>query len=169
MRCAWTGACSLCHGSMPQLSPLARQNQRQDLPQRQHEQGSALLFILLMKSLACVTCALPVRHRLVCNFCNGHSELVQSLKREGIGFAHPDNAFLRTHPLLDEFGQSYHWNIRQIEYSTDLKFKSTEILTPLYDCLSRQSFHRYGSSCNRTTRTTPSSCAAIVIASPKAS
>ena len=33
----------------------------------------------------------------------------------------------------------YHWSIRQIEYSTDLMFKSAQVLTPLYDCLSRQS------------------------------
>ena len=42
-------------------------------------------------------------------------------------------------PELDVFGQSYHWSIRQIEYSTDLMFKSAQVLTPLYDCLSRQS------------------------------
>jgi hypothetical protein len=28
-------------------------------------------------------------------YCNGHSALAQSLKREGIGFAQADNAFLR--------------------------------------------------------------------------
>ena len=101
-------------------------------------------------------------------YCNGHSILAQSLKREGIDFAQADNAFLRVDnlpraqaladaispdmlhqrldvyaqwlcPVLDVFGQSYHWSIRQIEYSTDLMFKSAEILTPLYDCLSRQS------------------------------
>jgi hypothetical protein len=101
-------------------------------------------------------------------YCNGHSALAQSLKREGIDFAQADNAFLRIDdlpraqaladalspdvlhkrldiyaqwlcPVLDVFGQSYHWSIRQIEYSTDLMFKSAEILVPLYDCLSRQS------------------------------
>ena len=101
-------------------------------------------------------------------YCNGHSALAQSLKREGIGFAQADNAFLRIDdlpraqaladalspdvlhqrldvyaqwlcPVLDVFGQSYHWSIRQIEYSTDLMFKSADILTPLYDSLSRQS------------------------------
>jgi len=34
-------------------------------------------------------------------------------------------------PILDVLGQTYHWSIRQIEYSTDLMFKSAEILTPL--------------------------------------
>ena len=40
--------------------------------------------------------------------------------------------------MLDVFDQAYHWSIRQIEYSTDLMFKSAEILAPLYDTLSRQ-------------------------------
>ena len=101
-------------------------------------------------------------------YCNGHSALAQALKREGIDFVQADNAFLRIDdlpraqaladalspdvlhqrldvyaqwlcPVLDVFGQSYHWSIRQIEYSTDLMRKSAEILTPLYDSLSRQS------------------------------
>ena len=101
-------------------------------------------------------------------YCNGHSALAQSLKRAGIDFVPGDNAFLRIAdlpsaqaladalspdvlhqrldryaqwlcPVLDVFGQSYHWSIRQIEYSTDLMSKSAEILTPLYDSLSRQS------------------------------
>ena len=100
-------------------------------------------------------------------YCNGHSALAQSLKHEGIDFAQADNAFLRIDnlpraqaladtlspdvlhqrldiyaqwlcPVLGVFGQSYHWSIRQIEYSTDLMFKSAGILSPLYDCLSRQ-------------------------------
>ena len=32
----------------------------------------------------------------------------------------------------------WHWSIRQAEYSTDLMFRSREILVPLYDALSRQ-------------------------------
>ena len=40
--------------------------------------------------------------------------------------------------MLDVFGQSYHWSIRQAEYSTDLMFKGETILGPLYDALSRQ-------------------------------
>jgi len=79
-------------------------------------------------------------------YCNGHSALAQSLKREGIDFVQADNCFLRIDnkyaqqlcPILDVFGQAYHWSIRQIEYSTDLMFKSAEILSPLYDTLSRQ-------------------------------
>jgi len=101
-------------------------------------------------------------------YCNGHSALAQSLKREGIDFVQADNCFLRIDnmaraqeradslspdmlhkhldkyaqrlcPIHDVFGQAYHWSIRQIEYSTDLMFKTGEILAPLYDTLSRQS------------------------------
>ena len=101
-------------------------------------------------------------------YCNGHSILARALKREGIDFVQADNAFVRIDdmpraqaladaispdllhqrldhyaerfcPVLDVFASRYHWSIRQIEYSTDLMFKSAEILTPLYDCISRQS------------------------------
>ncbi|MEO7852088.1 MAG: MarR family transcriptional regulator [Rubrivivax sp.] len=101
-------------------------------------------------------------------YCNGHSALARSLRREGIDFAQEDNAFLRiadlqraqaladsfnpeqlhgrlrryAHwlcPVADVFAQDdWHWSIRQAEYSTDLMFRSREILVPLYDCISRQ-------------------------------
>ncbi len=100
-------------------------------------------------------------------YCNGHSALATALKREGIDFVQADNAFLRIAdiaraqaladafspdvlhkrldryaqwlcPVLDVFGQSYHWSIRQAEYSTDLMFKSGQIFGPLYDAVSRQ-------------------------------
>ena len=100
-------------------------------------------------------------------YCNGHSALAIRLKREGIDFVQEDNAFLRVAdvdqaqaltdhfnpdelhrrldryanwlcPVLDVFGQTYHWSIRQAEYSTDLMFRSEHILVPLYDALSRQ-------------------------------
>jgi hypothetical protein len=101
-------------------------------------------------------------------YCNGHSVLARDLRRDGIEFVQEDNAFLRiadlkraqaladefspellhhrlTHyanwlcPVADVFGQSdWHWSLRQVEYSTDLMFKSREILVPLYDALSRQ-------------------------------
>ncbi len=101
-------------------------------------------------------------------YCNGHSALACSLEREGIEFVQQDNAFLRisdhdrAQALADAFGpeqvhrrlRSYahwlcpvaevfaqtdwHWSIRQAEYSTDLMFRSREILVPLYDALSRQ-------------------------------
>ena len=101
-------------------------------------------------------------------YCNGHSALARSLQREGIDFVQEDNAFLRitelqraqaladsfnpeqlhrrlkryAHwlcPVADVFAQDdWHWSIRQAEYSTDLMFRSREILVPLYDTLSRQ-------------------------------
>ena len=100
-------------------------------------------------------------------YCNGHSALARTLAREGIEFLQQDNAFLRVAdmgraqaladafspdvlhrrldryakwlcPVLDVFGQAYHWSIRQAEYSTDLMFRSEQILVPLYDTISRQ-------------------------------
>ena len=100
-------------------------------------------------------------------YCNGHSALALALKREGIDFVQQDNAFLRVDnlaraqaladhfnpdalhrrldryaqwlcPVLDVFAQTYHWSLRQVEYSTDLMFRSEHILVPLYDQLSRQ-------------------------------
>ena len=87
--------------------------------------------------------------------------------REGIDFASADNAFVRIAdfaraqeladslnpdllhrhldryarlccPVLDVFEQTYHWSIMQAEYSTDLVFKSEQILRPLYEQLARE-------------------------------
>ena len=100
-------------------------------------------------------------------YCNGHSALALALKREGIDFVQEDNAFLRIAdieraqaladqlnpdalhrrldryakwlcPVIDVFSQTYHWSLRQVEYSTDMMFRSEQILVPLYDALSRQ-------------------------------
>ena len=101
-------------------------------------------------------------------YCNGHSALAIALGREGIGFVQEDNAFLRIDdlsraqtladafnpeqlhrrltryahwlcPVAEVFAQDdWHWSIRQAEYSTDLMFRSRDILVPLYDALSRQ-------------------------------
>ena len=101
-------------------------------------------------------------------YCNGHSALARSLEREGIEFVREDNAFLRIadlaraqaladafnpeqlhrrltryahwlYPVADVFAQDdWHWSIRQAEYSTDLMFRSREILVPLFDAISRQ-------------------------------
>ena len=98
----------------------------------------------------------------------GHSVLARALAREGLGFLQEDNAFVRIDelpraqaladafspdvlhqrlkryahwlcPVADVFAQDdWHWSIRQAEYSTDLMFRSREILVPLYDALSRQ-------------------------------
>jgi hypothetical protein len=101
-------------------------------------------------------------------YCNGHSALARSLEREHIEFVREDNAFLRiadlaraqvladafnpeqlhrrlrryAHwlcPVADVFAQDdWHWSICQAEYSTDLMFRSRDILVPLYDAISRQ-------------------------------
>src|SRR5450432_3551816 len=36
-------------------------------------------------------------------------------------------------PVSDVFGQSYHWSLMQVEYATDLAFRSTATLGPLYE------------------------------------
>jgi hypothetical protein len=100
-------------------------------------------------------------------YCNGHSWLARQLTAAGIGFTLADNAFLRIDdwgraqtlanrlspdvlrrvldryaqqccPVLDVFAQSYHWSFMQVEYATDLVFRSPTILKPLYQQLSRQ-------------------------------
>ena len=42
-------------------------------------------------------------------------------------------------PVLDSFKQSYHWSLMQVEYSTDLVFRSKATLAPLYEQLARHS------------------------------
>jgi hypothetical protein len=95
-------------------------------------------------------------------YCNGHSRLARRLAAEGIGFTTADNAFTRIAdwqlaqdlayafspdqlnrvldrnaglccPVLDVFGQTYHWSLMQVEYATDLVFRSTGRLKPLYE------------------------------------
>jgi hypothetical protein len=101
-------------------------------------------------------------------YCNGHSGLARRLAAEGIGFTMADNAFVRIDdwhraqeladgfspdllhrvldhyaaqccPVLDVFGQTYHWSLMQVEYATDLVFRSAATLGPLYEQLTRQS------------------------------
>src|SRR5438105_5445252 len=100
-------------------------------------------------------------------YCNGHSWLARQLAAAGIGFTLADNAFLHIDdwqraqtlanrlspdelhrildryaqqccPVLDVFAQSYHWSFMQVEYATDLVFRTQAILKPLYEQLSRQ-------------------------------
>jgi hypothetical protein len=100
-------------------------------------------------------------------YCNGHSWLARKLTAEGIGYTMADNAFVRIDdwagaqeladslspdqlhraldryaaqccPVSDEFGQSYHWSLMQVEYATDLAFRSTITLSPLYEQLIRE-------------------------------
>ena len=101
-------------------------------------------------------------------YCNGHSWLARRMTAEGIGFAAADNAFVRIDdwpraqaladdlspdrlhqtldryaalccPVLEAFGQSYHWSLMQVEYSTDLVFRSAATLASLYEQLTRES------------------------------
>jgi hypothetical protein len=101
-------------------------------------------------------------------YCNGHSWLARQLTAAGIGFTSADNAFVRIDdwhraqeladgispdllhrvldryaaqccPVLDTFGQTYHWSLMQVEYATDLVFRSAATLGPLYEQLTRQS------------------------------
>src|SRR5580692_11473340 len=101
-------------------------------------------------------------------YCNGHSWLARKLTAKGIGYTMADNAFVRIDdwglaqaladtlspdqlhrtldryarlycPVSDVFGQSYHWSLMQVEYATDLAFRSTVTLGPLYEQLVRQS------------------------------
>jgi hypothetical protein len=100
-------------------------------------------------------------------YCNGHSWLARQLTTAGIGFTLADNAFVRIDdwaraqtladqfspadlhhildryaqqccPVRDVFAQSYHWSFMQVEYATDLVFRSQAVLKPLYGQLSRQ-------------------------------
>jgi hypothetical protein len=100
-------------------------------------------------------------------YCNGHSWLARKLTAAGIEFSLADNAFVRIAdferaqtladamcpdelhrrldryakrfcPVTDVFGQAYHWSLMQVEYSTDLVFRSQDTLKPLYEQLARE-------------------------------
>jgi len=100
-------------------------------------------------------------------YCNGHSWLSRKLAAAGIDATLADNAFVRVAdlaraqaladalkpaelhrrldryaqrfcPVLEVFGQAYHWSLMQVEYSTDLIFRSEALLKPLYEQLSRE-------------------------------
>lgn len=103
-------------------------------------------------------------------YCNGHNYLANRLLKEGIPFTTLDNAFVkigdftraqqiadefsveRLHRALDAFAKlycpvirlapnPYHWSIMQAEYATDIVFKSSEDLQPLYETLVRTAIH----------------------------
>jgi hypothetical protein len=100
-------------------------------------------------------------------YCNGHAWLARKLTAAGIDYALADNAFVRIEdidraqaladtmrpdelhrrldryaqrfcPVTEVFGQAYHWSLMQVEYSTDLIFRSEATLKSLYESLSRQ-------------------------------
>jgi hypothetical protein len=99
---------------------------------------------------------------------DGHSWLARKLTANGIGYTMADNAFIRIDdwpraqtladtlspdqlhrtldryaerccPVSDVFGQSYHWSLMQVEYATDLVFRSAATLGPLHEQLVRES------------------------------
>lgn len=104
-------------------------------------------------------------------YCNGHSWLAQQLTKRGISFTQADNTFLtladpkraqrlvhrcsvkRLHQritravraycpvLLAEFERGYHWSIRQLEFATDVVFRTPAALAPLYQTLIRTAVH----------------------------
>ena len=100
-------------------------------------------------------------------YCNGHSWLAQQLTAANIDYTMADNAFLHIDdwdraqqladrlcpdllrqildryaqqccPVLDVFGQTYHWSLMQVECSTDLVFRSEATMRPLYEAISRE-------------------------------
>ena len=100
--------------------------------------------------------------------CNGHSWLARELSAAGIGYSMVDNAFSQIgdwaraqqladslvasdlHRVVDDyaalccpvagvFGQTYHWSLMEVEYATDLAFRSCGYLKALYEQLVRQS------------------------------
>ena len=93
---------------------------------------------------------------------NGHNWLAHHLEKKGIGFKLTDNAFVDIDdfaaaqkladnldvrplhraldrfaaefcPIAKEFQRQYHWSLMQIEYATDIVFKSKADLAQLYD------------------------------------
>lgn len=107
---------------------------------------------------------LPCRLQI---YCNGHHVLARQLDRAGIGYKMADNAFVectdwakaqqladdfevrtlhrdldalaaRCVPFLKKFPAGYHWSLHQVEYATDIVWKSREALAPVYAELSRQ-------------------------------
>ena len=101
---------------------------------------------------------------------NGHNLLASQLRQKGVDFSRNDNAFMNfsdwkiaqelsdgfnvrpLHRLLDRFvarfcpitndlGAEYHWSLMQVEYATDVVFRSEEDLRPVYDSLVRTAIH----------------------------
>jgi hypothetical protein len=99
--------------------------------------------------------------------CTGDSWLGRQLTVAGIGYNTMDNAFVRIDrwgraqqladspvaqqlhrtpdgnadlccPVAGVFGQRYHWSLMEVEYATDLAFRSSDFLKPVYEQLIRQ-------------------------------
>ena len=103
-------------------------------------------------------------------YCNGHSWLAVELSKRKIRFTRQDNVFLdienveraqqiadgfkartlhrrldlwarRCFPGLARFPARYHWSLFQVEYATDIVFKTRQALAALYDTLVRTAVH----------------------------
>ncbi|TCL55591.1 hypothetical protein EDC14_105522 [Hydrogenispora ethanolica] len=103
-------------------------------------------------------------------YCNGHNWLAGQLKKQAISFTQLDNTFNRMDdwskaqsiadsfpvqslhhaldrfakeycPVIHHFSNTYHWSLYQIEYATDIVFKTQKDLGPIYENLSRTAIH----------------------------
>ena len=101
-------------------------------------------------------------------YCHGHNWLAHRLTAKGIGYRMADNASIRIDdwqraqelanelspdqlhraldryaapccPVAEVFGLAYHWSLMQVEYTTNLEFRSTTTLGPPYEQLVRHS------------------------------
>ena len=101
---------------------------------------------------------------------NGHSWLARQLDKKGIGYTLHDNAFLglddfakaqaivdrfdvkKLHrrldqyarklcPVVEQFRSGIHWSLMQLEYATDIVFRTREDLQLLYEPLVRTVIH----------------------------
>jgi hypothetical protein len=107
---------------------------------------------------------LPCRLQI---YFNAHHWLAARLQEASIDFQMADNAFKRISnwelaqqlasdfsvkgleeklhhlarrfcPMVERFAQGYHWSLMQVEYALDIVFRKRELLSPLYEEISRQ-------------------------------
>lgn len=101
---------------------------------------------------------------------NGHNQLAAKMDKLGIGYTQIDNSFLaiddfakaqeladvidvgwlhkrlnefaeRFCPVIRHFSSGYYWSLMQLEYATDIVFKSREDLQPIYQHIVRTAVH----------------------------
>jgi hypothetical protein len=102
---------------------------------------------------------------------NGHNRLAAALRKAGVHYELVDNAFVaiadfekaqhladsfdvrELHRVLDQYARrfcpvarrlgagGYHWSLMQVEYATDIVFRSRADLAPLYEGISRTAIH----------------------------
>src|ERR1700719_2714297 len=163
------GACHLGDGGVRRLPAVARQADAQDLRAARQRQVPTLLFLFhrcrAWPGLSAGADMGTVPPAILLQ----RSQLAgASTDGRRIGFTAADNAFIRIDdwqraqdladrlspdrlhlvldryaaqccPVLDVFRQSYHWSLMQVEYATDLVFRSVRTLRPLYQHLARES------------------------------